>query len=831
MYLRTLINQALPLILALALAGCINASATNPDQPTTTPPPAAPVIITPSAPITKTLPLTGFKGITAGRSHGCIIKNSDSSLWCWGNNAKGQVGIDNTADASDFRAIGQDNLWQNISAGYSHTCGVAIFQATDPADATQKLPLNRIYCFGDNSTGAIGYGTPVPTYFTPILIEDDDWASVSAGNNHSCAIRLDKTLWCWGDNRHSQLGHISATETRPSQVNAGLDNNKNWRSISASDQFTCALKENNSLWCWGKNDQSQFGNGTTANATTPLQVGTDTDWSSMATGQAHTCALKTNNKLYCWGNNSHGQIGNGTIINETTPFLVRANNGAIADWSAVATGHQHTCAIALSDKSLWCWGNNETGQLGINSTAHQSRPIKINHATSWLLITAGESHSCAVNKDDIVHCWGFNDHGQLANGYSTSTERPRTFDTSPNWSSIATGYHHSCGLKGSAAPYTLWCGGFNNYGQIGIASTSNQATLVQIRANNGTIITGWQSLSVGPNHSCAVAINGANRSLFCWGNNNRGQLADSVTLGNVPQHWWPNSTTQIVVGMEDWSMVAAGTNNSCGIKGVNELWCWGDNSAGQIANGTINLPSDPPFAPTKINGSWLTVSVGGAESGGGHICAIKTDGTLWCWGNNDKSQLGNTTTAPAPTNLATPNKVNNDTNWIAVKAGERHSCALKSDSTLWCWGDNSRGQTAAPQVTITDPNDATKTITIYPPTVTAPVRESANYRWLNFGTGSNFSCAVRDDRTLWCWGDNLYKQLTSEITGPEIFIPRQAHSSPEWLQVTLGQRHGCAIRENAETFSRSALCWGEGAAHQYGNGNAWKITPQPLSLE
>ena len=134
-------------------------------------------------------------------------------------------------------------------------------------------------------------------------------------------------------------------------------------------------------------------------------------------------------------------------------------------------------------------------------------------------------------------------------------------------------------------------------------------------------------------------------------------------------------------------------------------------------------------------------------------------------------------------------------------------------------------------MTITDPNDATKTITIYPPTVTAPVRESANYRWLNFGTGSNFSCAVRDDRTLWCWGDNLYKQLTSEITGPEIFIPRQAHSSPEWLQVTLGQRHGCAIRENAETFSRSALCWGEGAAHQYGNGNAWKITPQPLSLE
>ena len=838
MYLRTILNTTLLLLLALTLDGCINATSNNPVQPSTTPEPVTTPPATPGSTAPKTLPLTGFRAITAGRNHGCIIKNSDSTLWCWGQNASGQVGTNNSAEASTFQKIGSDYLWQNISGGYSHTCGVALSEVTDPADASKKISINRLLCWGDNSTGAIGYGSAVPKYFDPMVLADDDWSVVSAGNNHSCAIRLDGTLWCWGDNSNSQLGHNSADKTRPSQVSS----DKDWSSISASDQFTCALKQNHTLWCWGKNDKSQFGDGTTTSATIPSQIVAHTDWTNIATGQAHSCGIRSDNTLWCWGDNSYGQIGNGTINIQSTPLKITTST--VTKWSTVATGHQHTCAIASNvdtdgksltdDKTLWCWGNNDTGQLGINSTAHQSRPIKISHSKGWLLVSAGESHSCAVDKDEIVHCWGFNDHGQLANGFYTDTGLPRTFDLSSNWRTIASGYHHSCGLKGSSAPYTLWCSGFNSYGQLGIGSTSNQSTLTQISANNGDIIHTWESLSTGPNHSCAIAINGAKHLLFCWGNNSHGQLGsnialnnlgNNITIGNSPQYWWPNGSTQVVAGgIDDWRMVAAGANNSCGIKGLNELWCWGDNSSGQIANGYT--PSSLLFAPTRIAGSWLTVTVGGVEDNGGHICAIKTEGTLWCWGKNDTYQLGNyipPTPAPsltAGTDLSTPNEVNTDTDWVAVKAGERHTCALKSSGALWCWGDNSRGQTG----TLKDKDP-------FPTTTTSPKQENTGTSWFDFDTGSNFTCAIDNSaHSLWCWGDNLYKQLTAVVAKEDQFTPFKVQSDTNWQQLTLGQRHGCGIQEDSKTLDRQSYCWGEGAPYQFGNGDAWKTTPQPLSL-
>ncbi len=822
MHLRTLINFTL-LLLAMALGGCINASTNNPDQPSTIEPPVKAAPTPPAVTTPKALPLTGFKTINTGRNHSCIIKNSDDSLWCWGSNSQGQAGFDNSETASAPTAIGRDLLWQNISGGYSHACGVALSKVTDPGDSANTLNLHQLLCWGDNRAGAVGFGTTAANYYGPVTLQDDDWDTVSSGNNHSCAIRLDKSLWCWGDNSNDQLGHNSAKQTRPSLV----DSNYDWSSISASDQFTCALKEDRSLWCWGRNDKSQFGNGATTKVTTPLLI--SSGWKAIATGQAHGCAIKTDNTLWCWGDNSYGQIGNGTIINQPTPFQVTTTGNTT--WSAVTTGHQYTCAIALTDKSLWCWGNNETGQLGIGSTAHQSRPVKISHATGWSKVTAGESHTCAINAEDISHCWGYNNYGQIGNGFSTDIERARLFDTSINWKNIASGYSHSCGLKGSSAPYTLWCGGLNSYGQVGTGSTSSQATLIQLRANkSGAIIADWESLSTGANHSCAIAINDANHPLFCWGNNNRGQLGDNATLSNAPQHWWPNTRSQVVVGADDWVMVATGANNSCGIKAGNELWCWGDNSSGQIGNGSVGLPTDPPFLPTKISGSWLTVTVGGAESGGGHVCAIKSNGALHCWGSNNKSQLGNGLSS----DLAIPTQIGSAASWVSLKAGERHTCGLQNDNSLWCWGDNSRGQTGAPQATtMPDPADPSKTITVpafYPATVITPQQEVLNGRWLDVDLGSNFTCGIRDDRTLWCWGDNLYKQLTSAVPASSMFVPYKIQSSPEWQQLALGQRHGCAIREEPNTLNRYTYCWGERSPYQFGDGSAWKSAPQPLSL-
>ncbi len=823
MYLTTPFKLTLLLLLAITLSGCINASTTNPDQPKTIEPPTTVTPPTPAPNTPKALPLVGFKTVNTGQDHSCAIKNSDNTLWCWGSNTQGQAGFNNSTSTSSPIQIGSDLLWQNISGGYGHACGVAISEVNDTSDSAHKIELHQLLCWGDNRKGAVGFGSATANYYEPTAIQDDDWRVVSAGNSHSCAIRLDNSLWCWGDNSSSQLGHVSAKTTSPSPVVSSRD----WSSVSASDQFTCALKTDQTLWCWGKNDTSQFGNGTTNSTTVPTLI--SSGWKTIATGQAHSCAINSSDELYCWGDNRYGQIGNGTTVNQPTPFKVTTDSATT--WSAVASSRQHTCAITLTDKSLWCWGNNETGQLGINNTAHQSRPIKINHTTSWLTVSTGESHTCANDKANVIHCWGLNHYGQLGNGLSSDTERARLFDTSANWQAIASGYRHSCGLKGSAVPYSLWCSGFNHYGQVGTASTSSQATLIQVRATtDSAILSDWESLSTGPHHSCAIAISGASHPLFCWGDNRRGQLGDNVTLSNVPQHWWANSRSQVIVGADDWTMVAAGANNSCGIKAGNELWCWGDNSGGQIGNGTLSLPTDAPFLPYKIAGSWLTVAVGGAEGDGGHVCAIKSNGTLWCWGKNSRSQLGN-----SGGNLATPTQIGAANSWVQLQAGEYHTCGLRDDNTLWCWGDNSRGQTGSPQVTqtIPDPADPTKniSITLYPTTVAAPTQESEEGRWLNMSLGSNFSCGVRNNRTLWCWGDNRYKQLTGAILSESAFAPAVIQSSPEWQQITLGQRHGCAIREDTNTLDRYTYCWGERSPYQFGDGNAWKSTPQPLSLQ
>lgn len=816
--LRNSLKALLPLLLAGVLGGCINASTTNPDQPSTTPPPAEPTPDRPGAipePEAPTAP--GFKSISTGGSHSCAISNIDGTLYCSGDSSEGQLGIDNTSGSGSFREISARNqVWRQVSAGYTHSCAISDYEIFESGG---KFTLYHLECWGDNSKGALGYGSTVRNYYQPMTVPDDDWASVSAGNNHSCALRLDHTLWCWGDNANGQLGHDSVKQISPSQVDAG----KSWISVHASDQFTCALKEGDTLWCWGLNDQNQFGDGTTTGSATPKQIGSD-EWKSISPGQTHVCGIKkSDDTLWCWGGNSHGQIGTGDTQARPLPYQVMA--GAITTWAEVAAGHHHTCAISKEDATLWCWGNNETGQLGIGSTSHQSRPVKISHDRGWQQVAAGRGHTCATDKDAVFHCWGLNTRGQLGIGSNININQPRLFDPSPNWHLIDSGHDHSCGLKGETPPYSLWCSGYNHYGQVGTGSTSGQAKLVQLSADTGSdILNGWATLSTGPRHSCAIAINGAAKRLFCWGDNSRGQLGDNVNLGNVPQHWWPGTSTEVMAGATDWQSVSAGPSNSCAIRSDYSLWCWGDNSAGQMGNGVISLPNDPPFPPARITGSWLTVAIGGLPGEGGHVCGIQTDGTLWCWGRNDKSQLGN----GAAANLAAPEKIGTDTGWVEVRAGERHTCARKSNGTLWCWGDNSRGQTASPDVP--DPTDTTGNRKITPLTVTVPTQELLNHEWLTLDTGSQFTCAIRNNRRLWCWGDNSQTQLTSTVREGESRAPREVQSTPQWQQLALGWNHACGVIED-DNFRNLAYCWGKGAPYQLGDDNAWKSAPQPLPLE
>ncbi len=838
--------------------------------------------------------------ISLGKAFSCGI-NTNSELYCWGNNSVNQLGYDSTTPViSQPQQVGTDTDWANISSGENHSCAIKndktlwcwgrsnFGQAAQLAEADTKTPTQEtsasswlsvaaagnhscavkedssLWCWGLNSQGQLGNNTNIlKTVPTPV-VGDSSWTELSLGVDHSCAIRDDGSLWCWGDNSEAQLGDGGsvANNTIPKQVGSATT----WSSISLGNQFSCGIQtdattSDQTLWCWGKNDLSQLGHAPADNKT-PSQVDVAIDWKSVSAGNNHACAINSSNQsLFCWGDNAYGQLGQGDVLPEIIPMQV----GTGTDWLGVSAAGNHTCAIEkiLVTGSnppeytypLSCWGDNAAGQLGIGNTSHQPNPQQVTHADEldWSKVSSGKEHTCAIDSDHIGHCWGLNEFGQLGNGIALNTDTAKRFDLSDNWGSvddddalkmgsIDSGTLHSCGLK--TDPFdptvkTLWCGGINNFGQLGIGSTANQSAPVQLKGPNATL-EDWQYVSTGHFHSCAITAAGA---LYCWGRNSHGQLATANTPNNA-DNW--SLLTAIPAGAsgDDWQMVAAGASHTCGIKNTDELWCWGDNSTDQMGNSSATKPTQnspiqvmedglaTPFIAKDVAVGGYTEEIG--HTSGGHTCAIKTDGTLWCWGENDTSQLGDQTITDRaiPTQIIVdaaaegfPPQFNNS--WVSIKAGNRFTCGLQTDQQLYCWGDHTFGQTG---IGVIEPR--TPAIPVPVTSVISPKPIDDNHDVLDFAVGQNFACAIDSVNDLRCWGYKGSSQVTLDADTAKLItlIPTIHSIKNEWQSLSLGMKHGCGIRQD-DDLNRNIYCWGDGAEFQFGNGSAWKGTPQRLSLE
>ncbi len=772
-----------------------------------------------------------WRSISSGNTHSCAIKNDDS-LWCWGNSIYGQVAQD--VDAKIPTQEPSASSWSSLSANGNHSCAVK----ND----------NSLWCWGFNSQGQLGNSSTTSQANPTPVVADSNWIDLDLGSDHACAIRDNGSLWCWGNNSQSQLGDGSSINSiTPKQIGEA----DNWSKISLGDQFSCGIQTDTAstsqtLWCWGKNDLSQLGHSPADNMT-PSQVDTAITWTTVSAGGNHACAIDSSNQsLYCWGDNHYGQLGLNSTSNATLP----SQEFSTSKWLEVSSGGNHTCAIQ-DDDSLWCWGNNGTGQLGIGTTSHQPKPQRVSHIDElgWRLVSSGKDHTCAIDSDYAGHCWGLNDFGQVGNGVLLSTDTAKQFDASSNWNDIDSGALHSCGLKNdpfNISSKTLWCGGINNFGQLGTGSTANQSAPVQIKGPSASL-ENWRYVSTGHFHSCAITDTD---SLYCWGKNSHGQLAtdnDSNNSGN-----W-SLLTAITAGTtsDDWLMISAGASHTCGIKNTDELWCWGDNATDQMGNSSASKPTQT--SPIQVMEDGLTipfsakdVTTGGYtnntdHTAGGHTCAIKTDGTLWCWGENDTSQLGEQTT----TNRAIPTQIIVDAaaegfppqfnnSWVSIKAGNRFTCGLQTDQQLYCWGDHTFGQTGTVDVSpVQTPTDPDIDIDLFPDTsVTSPKPIKGNFKVINFAVGQRFACAIDSNNDLWCWGFLGSSQASLDADTQRLIdhTPVREPVRDEWQSLSLGMEHGCGIRED-EDFNQSVYCWGDGAEFQFGDGGAWLEAPQQLSIQ
>lgn len=336
---------------------------------------------------------------------------------------------------------------------------------------------------------------------------------------------------------------------------------------------------------------------------------------SISAGSYHTCAIDPDGGAWCWGYNNYGQLGDDSTTNRARPVRVFGLSSGIVQISA---GDYHSCAVD-ENANAWCWGRNGNGRLGDDTTTTSARPVQALLPSGAKTIDAGDTFTCAIDTSDVAWCWGDNTRGRLGNGTTTSSRTPvAVLNLGPGVKSISTSlFGHACAID---ANDEAWCWGYSNGGQVGFSTTLTNATPGRVQG----LPSGIMRLEAGHTHSCAIDSVGA---LWCWGTNGRGELGDGTTEDRVQ----PAVVNGLSSGVRDLGL---GRFSSCAIDAARSLWCWGDNDYGQIGDNTTTRSSLP------VHVSTLTTPVDQVTSGGFHTCASDVEGGLWCWGRGSFSQIG-----------------------------------------------------------------------------------------------------------------------------------------------------------------------------------------------
>jgi len=335
-------------------------------------------------------------------------------------------------------------------------------------------------------------------------------------------------------------------------------------------------------------------------------------------------------------------------------------SAAAQQWRQVSAGGYQTCAIRI-DGTLWCWGTDGSFR---DSDEHVWVPTQVSSRTDWDSVTVGGDHACALTSLGTRFCWGNNDGGQLGLGDATYRPTPvQAGSSDPVWVSLAAGGSSTCGISNL---HQLWCWGGGRSGQLGLGDTLSRSSPGRVGTRSD-----WASVDLGTVHTCALTTDGTR---YCWGLNTQGELG----LGTIDTsaHTVPTS----VPGEGTWLSLSVGDHHSCGVLANRRIYCWGNNSFGELGTGDHTDHS----TPTRItSGSTWTAVEAGAST-----CGIYHDGTRFCWGNNLYGTLG----IGDWTDRAKPIRLLDGWVWEQLAMGEGHTCGIRSTGTLYCWGENQYGQ-------------------------------------------------------------------------------------------------------------------------------------------
>ena len=459
---------------------------------------------------------------------------------------------------------------------------------------------------------------------------------------------------------------------------------------------------------------------------------------------------------------------------------------------SIVAGEGHSCAL-ISDGTVKCWGKNEFGQLGFGKTGNRAIPVLARDLQDAVQLTAGWGHTCALNRRGEVFCWGYGKNGELGNGTNENSAVPAFVIIMPGGvRNIAAGDDHTCAALENGE---VRCWGFNETGQFGDGTTENRNIPVWVQGLPGKAI----SLAAGWGHTCALTEEGG---VYCWGDNTSGQLGNGSGQAFIPS---PMAVGGLSKGV---AAITAKGGHTCALLDAGTVKCWGDNSYGQLGDGTAEDRKTPQTV-AELEG------VRSVAAGWNHTCAIIEGEEMKCWGWNYFGQLGDRsmTSQLKPVPVAElPGPA------AAMGLGWRHTCGVIDPGLVICWGANEYGQgwdgwlvepdfpTETP--TVTPDNQKTATQTEKPATL-----NPLNFQYQPIDSGGYHNCAVTKQGGVKCWGSNDAGQMgigNSEVQSIPVDVIGLTGAA---VGVAVGGNHSCALMR-----SGAVMCWGANYSGEIGDG-------------
>ncbi len=621
-----------------------------------------------------------------------------------------------------------------------------------------------------------------------------EFAAISAGGQHTCAVTVQGAGWCWGSNSQGELG-IGPSEPDESVTPRPVAFYR-WQSVRAGQGNTCGVDLAGVARCWGANSTGEVGDGSTTSRFWPAPVSGGHTFSSISSPWGHTCGTTTGGAAYCWGENLFGQLGDGSRQHRLTPAPVV---GGFEFFEVSTTSPYFSCGLTIAQEAA-CWGSNYFGNLGYDTVYYSTSPSPVSGGHSFTQVSGEFDRGCGLDGSGVAWCWGF----KRFHHAGKESNIPVAEAASVAFASISEGGEHSCGLTSLGE---AWCWGANTEGQLGTGVTGSQnVQYPAAKVAGGHVFT---RISAGEYSTCGLTANG---EAWCWGANYGGGLGTGSPAISV-------HTPELVTGGHVFADIST-RGPTCALDAAGAAWCWG---FGSLGNGSTF--SD---APVPVSGGLVFQAVVAGSSGacgltgvetwcwggsptlvpGGHafsklaigssaICGVDSGGAAWCWGSNYHGALGDGTELPR----SVPTAVVGGHSFSDIAAGSYHVCGLTGAGAAYCWGDNYSGQLG----------NGVRTDSPLPLMVTG------GHQFSEVRNGERRACGLALSQDVYCWP-----------TGAGDPHPALLPGGFKFTALTMGYSHSCGL-----TATGQAYCWGANTSGQLGDGSflpngSRRTTPVPV---